>query len=470
MDASMAPLVIALLAVAGFAYALWRARVLSVVGGMAGEVTGGLSAMFDPSLDDDAKERAVRQAGFALFRRAWAILWRMAAALGAAALPIYAAAQLGLVPSAASFDVLLRVDFILVVSLVACAAAWTLSRGQERDSGAGDQMLHSLAFASPALQRGLSRIENRLFARRINAAEMDAPIFVTSLARGGTTALLNALATVPGTATLRYRDMPFVTAPILWDALSGKRQVARTERAHGDGMEIDLDSAEAFDEVYWIQHRPAAYEGPVIPLWKDADAEKTTALRKAFQKVTALRAPGGRYLSKNNANIARLDILPEMFPGAQIVIPVRHPAAHAASLMRQHQRFTERHKTDDFGRKYMADIGHFEFGALHKRLGFEGAFDGLAPDMPDYWLAYWIAAFRHVSARREGAILVDQNRLRAAPNETMQALLGTLNLASDQDFSTFFRAGSDDAPTHLFDAQLMAEAEALYRSLAAASI
>ncbi|MEL6913378.1 MAG: sulfotransferase [Pseudomonadota bacterium] len=470
MTVGLAPWAIALLAVAGFAVALWRARVFSVVGGLAGEVTSGLAAMFDPALDDLAKERAVQQAGFSLLRRAWAILWRFAVAIGAAAVPIYAAGLLGLASVEASMGVLLRLDFIVVVSVAACLVAWLLTRGRARESGAGDETLHNLAFASPAVQRGLARLESRLFARRIAAAEMGAPIFVTSLARGGTTALLNALATVPGTASLRYRDMPFVTAPLLWNALSGRRQVARAERAHGDGMEIDLDSAEAFDEVHWMLGWPEAYRGETIPLWTEADLERTAALDAAFRSVTALRAPGGRYLSKNNANIARLSVLTGMFPGAQIVIPLRGPAAHAASLLRQHSRFIERHETDTFGRKYMADIGHFEFGALHKRLDFTGDFEGLTPDMPDYWLAYWIAAFRHVAGHSGDAILIDQNRLRAAPNETMQALLARLDLHADRDFSPFFRATPDDAPTHLFSDALLAEAEALYARLAAHSL
>ena len=471
----MAALAVALIAVAGFAAALWRARILSVVGGMAGEVTGGIGAMFDKSLDDDAKERAVQQAGLALIKRGWAIIWRFGLALLAAAIPIYAASLAGYVPTEASMGVMLRLDFIAIVSVAACGAAWAFGRGTATDTSQGDQTLHALAFSSPAVQRALGRLDSRLFARRIAPTDMGAPIFVTSLARGGTTAVLNALASLPGTATHRYRDMPFLTAPLLWDRLSGKRQVTRAERAHGDGMEIDLDSAEAFDEVHWMLQWPEKYDKGTIPLWgaDDARADAGDALQAEFRKIAALRAPGGsntRYLSKNNANIARLAILPEMFPGAQIIVPLRGPAAHAASLMRQHMNFLERHQKDDHGRRYMADIGHFEFGALHKRLGFEGDFDGLSPDMPDYWLTYWIAAFEHVEQHGSHAIFVDQDKLRADPEGTMVRLTSLLELEPSSDFASFFRTTPDPQPRDQFSPDLMAKADALYARLAKRSI
>lgn len=99
--------------------------------------------------------------------------------------------------------------------------------------------------------------------------------------------------------------------------------------------------------------------------------------------------------SKNNNNIARLDILPVMFPRAHIVVPLRELAEHAASLPRQHKNFLKLHAADPIIERYMRDIGHLEFGALHSRFAFP-RFDprGGSPDEANYWLDDWIAAYQ----------------------------------------------------------------------------
>jgi hypothetical protein len=109
-----------------------------------------------------------------------------------------------------------------------------------------------LAFSSPTLLKLGAKIDDAIFKLLNPESENQAPIFITSLARGGTTALLNAFSDLPFITTHTYRDMPFITAPYLWNRVSKsfRRKVKRAERAHGDGLEIDLDSPEAFDEVY----------------------------------------------------------------------------------------------------------------------------------------------------------------------------------------------------------------------------
>ena len=48
-------------------------------------------------------------------------------------------------------------------------------------------------------------------------------VFITGLARAGTTILLNALYKSNLFASLSYSDMPFVLAPNLWSKISFKR-------------------------------------------------------------------------------------------------------------------------------------------------------------------------------------------------------------------------------------------------------
>jgi len=275
-----------------------------------------------------------------------------------------------------------------------------------------DRLVHRLAFATPAVQLAAVDIENAVFGSVFSKASADEPIFITSLPRAGTTILLTALSRLPMLATHLYRDMPFVMAPILWARLSGKfrREERLRERAHGDGMQIGYDSPEAFEEIIWQTFWPNKYAPDGIALWdaQDADNEGIDFLRTHIKKIVALRRPDrladGRYLSKNNANLARIDLLKTVFPGARFIVPVRRPLEHAVSLLRQHTNFIGIHRKDSFARRYMSDIGHFEFGALHRPIRFPGLtalLNGLKPTTLDYWLAYWISAFEYVSSHRD---------------------------------------------------------------------
>ncbi len=347
-----------------------------------------------------------------------------------------------------------------------------------------DRFVHRVAFASPGIQLAASDMEDTLFGRDVAPVTMGAPIFVTSLPRAGTTILLTALSAVPGLATHLYRDMPFVMAPLLWSRLSGRfrKQATPQERAHGDGIAIGYDSPEAFEEVIWRAFWPDHFDADGIDLWTATDvrAEARDFMARHFRKVVALRCRGetraGRYISKNNGNIARLGLLPTLFPEATILVPVRHPLDHAASLHRQHANFLKRHAEDPFTRRYMADIGHYEFGRLHRPIRFEGLaplLEGLAPSDLDYWLAYWIAAFEHVRAHRARVHLIAFEDLGRRGPEVAATLCARLDLdpAHAPAIGAHFRPVPPPAPTVLAHRSALRDrAEALYGSLCADTI
>ena len=168
---------------------------------------------------------------------------------------------------------------------------------------AGDQLVHTMAFASGSVMRIASSLDNLVFAHSISKTEQAAPVFVTSLPRGGTTAVLNALDSLRSVATHRYRDMPFITAPLLWDLFgSGSaRQVAKRQRAHGDGIEIDLESPEAFDEVLWRLYWPGKYDRGSISLWGSDDIDPNKRIgcggtsRRSSSSGGRMRRRRGRY-------------------------------------------------------------------------------------------------------------------------------------------------------------------------------
>lgn len=284
-----------------------------------------------------------------------------------------------------------------------------------------DQTVHKIAFSGRMLQLSMADMEDGMFAKDLKGITGARPIFITSLPRAGTTILLTALAHVPDLATHLYRDMPFLMAPMLWNRLSKgfRKNTSLTERAHGDGIQVGYDSPEAFEEVIWKAFWPDHYKTDGISLWTAADrnAEAEEFLHKHLAKIIALRcgpnAAGGRYISKNNGNVARIPLLRAIFPDADIVVPIRDPLTHAASLLRQHENFLRQQAEDPFVKRYMGDIGHYEFGELHRPIAFPGLealTSGTTPADLDYWLGYWIAAYEHLQSLDAGIRFVSHER------------------------------------------------------------
>jgi hypothetical protein len=302
-----------------------------------------------------------------------------------------------------------------------------------------DRAFHRLAFSGVAVQDIAADIETVLYGNRFRHLPIERPLFITSLPRAGTTLVLELLARLPGIATHRYRDMPFVLAPILWDAISRtfRKPSDLRERAHGDGMTVGYDSAEAFEEIVWRRFWTEKYGHGWIELWRDDEdlSEFSGAFADHMRKIMALRsgeAAPSRYASKNNANIARLGVIRRMFPDAVLLVPVRDPVAQAVSLLHQHRRFAELHASDEFSRRYMEDIGHLEFGALHRPIRFDGMDDVRArygPDTLDYWVAYWECAFRHVLTHRDSVVLLSYEALCATGSPIIPALAERIGVA-----------------------------------------
>ena len=62
----------------------------------------------------------------------------------------------------------------------------------------------------------------------------------------------------------------------------------------------------------------------------------------------------------------------------------------------------------------MDDIGHLEFGELHRPIFFDGVAEvrlRYRTDTLDYWIAYWIMAFRHILRHSNEVVLVSYEKL-----------------------------------------------------------
>lgn len=262
------------------------------------------------------------------------------------------------------------------------------------DYSALDKALHRLALGSPAVAEMTHDVERSLFLKTAPADD-GRHVFVTGLARAGTTILMREIHRAGEFGSLTYADMPFVLAPNLWAEISrkGRTAGARRERAHGDGIEVDFDSPEALDEAFWRVFDGASYIAADALLPHRPDAALIDRYRD-FIRLALRRTGKSRYLSKNNNNILRIGTLAPAMPAAVFLVALRHPLPHAASLLAQHKRFLA---ADAFTRQYMTWLGHHEFGATHRPFRFGAAPTG-DPSGLDYWLRAWIAAYGALEA------------------------------------------------------------------------
>lgn len=227
-------------------------------------------------------------------------------------------------------------------------------------------VLSGLQARHPAFWIRLGNLETHMLADRLAGVTIEKPIYVSGLARSGTTILLEILSRHPWLASHRYRDFPPVLTPWAWnwfvDRAGGRDQPA-SERAHADGIMVTPESPEAFEEVIWMAFFPDLHDPGVSAELTEAtdNPEFEDFYSDHIRKLLRLR-DGQRYLAKGNYNLTRLRYLLRLFPDARFVVPVREPVAHIASLMRQHQRFMREHRRDARLQRHMSRSGHFEFG------------------------------------------------------------------------------------------------------------
>lgn len=334
-----------------------------------------------------------------------------------------------------------------------------------------ERALHHLALGSTAVGE-MSFDMDRMFMDEAAKVEAGPPVFVSGLARAGTTIVMRRLHETGKFRSLTYRDMPFVMAPNMWRKLSGnsKKELALAERAHGDGLAVDADSPESLDEIFWRVFAGDRYikDGYLRPIKiEDELIEKFRGFVSAILAAQDDPAGHNRYLSKGNNNILRLEAIKRAFPDAVIIIPFRSPVQHAGSLLKQHQNFCRIQADDKFGRSYMKWLAHHEFGLEHKPFWFgQGALKPSAhtPDDLAYWVEQWCKAYEWLlQSRPAGSLLLCYEDLCSDPT-LWQKVLARVGLPDETaSGDTFTLAAAHDSAG--VPEELLARANDLYNKL-----
>lgn len=446
-----------------------------------------LAVMQAPGKDDEQKEAEMQALAKKLFGCFLLLTIGSCGALGIPAGAVWGLDHMGVLSFQAVVDFTISWEFLLgttgVLVLIGLFKGRRKGNGFEIRYSRGERALHQIAFATPLAQLSVADMEDGLFKKRIKAARNDHPVFITGLPRGGTTLLLNLLYALDEFASHRYRDMPFLLTPLLWDKFSRLFQQSdeMRERAHGDGMMVGVDSPEALEEMVWKPFWSKQYGNESIIPWP---ATSNEAFDEFFDihmaKIIALagnESTEHRYVSKNNLNIARIDYLRSTHPNATIVIPFRHPVPHARSLLKQHLNFLEIHEQDSFARAYMEGVGHYDFGKNLRPVDFGGWLeDQRFPDPTDinFWLEYWIAAYSHIITTVGDRVHLHSHEALCDNPEAVLSKLADLLIISDkqallQEADTVWRGSQKEFPTDGFDPHLLKKGDELWKRLRKAS-
>jgi hypothetical protein len=297
-------------------------------------------------------------------------------------------------------------------------------------------------------------------------------VFVSGLARSGTTVLMRRFYSTGKYRSLTYRDMPFVLAPNIWQKLTrfSKRQVAATERAHGDRILVDVDSPESLDEVFWRIYTGEEYIEKAYLRPHSPDPETTWKFVCYVNAIlNAQDSPVLRYLSKNNNNILRLNCIRQAFPRALILIPFREPLSHAGSLLRQHRNFLEMQAADHFVRSYMGWLAHHEFGHDHRpfRFGEDGPTRESSRDTDtiEYWLELWCKTYEWLErSAPKDAVFVCYEDL-CGDTEVWRRLVKIAGISAFRDEHDTFRSSEATAESSN-ESDLVEQASDIYSRLA----
>jgi hypothetical protein len=296
----------------------------------------------------------------------------------------------------------------------------------------------------------LGNLETTLIGDSIDETPIDRPIYVSGLARSGTTILLEMLARHADTVTHRYRDYPPVFTPYLWNRLldfTPQRAAEPVERTHKDGIKITPDSPEALEEVVWMAFFPGLHD-PQQNAALDGRSSSNPAFesfyRDHIRKLLKVRG-GSRYLATGHYHAPRLDYLLTLFPDARVVVPVREPRWHIASLMKQHALFCEGGRRRPESVRHLQRVGHFEFGLDRRPLnaGDTAEVERVLACWRDGaevegWARYWSHIYGYVADRLEASpalraatLVVRYEELCGAPAAGLRAVLDHCGLGAE---------------------------------------
>ncbi|TFG30109.1 sulfotransferase [Candidatus Thorarchaeota archaeon] len=285
-----------------------------------------------------------------------------------------------------------------------------MTKSSEFDFPAPMFFLAKLIHDTPYAAETLNRLESSWMKKTIQDAKIISPIYITGLARSGTTVVLEMLDQHKDIASHRYLHMVVPYIPNWFQKLANRVpiMIKPSERLHKDGLFVNKDSPEAVEEIFWQQYFENALNESLSNIL-DANTrnpEFETFYQENIKKLL-LNRNASRYLAKNNYNVTRMEYLSKLFPDAKFILMIRNPFDHIASLAKQDGIFKEMEANDPRLLEWTKLIGHREFGSAKVCINFDdydliSKIRGLWEKVDTYvegWAIYWSSVYDYVHTK-----------------------------------------------------------------------
>lgn len=347
-------------------------------------------------------------------------------------------------------------------------------RDRDEDYSALDKFLHYLFVGHVGMAKLQFGCECLLNRKSIRSAPRQ-HIYVSGLARSGSTSLMQYLGQLPDYVSLSYQNMPLIFMPSTGPKLISRKKGEEKERSHKDGMKHSLSTYEALEEPFWLHHAGTDF------IQEDhlAAHNVTEEVHAKYRKYRTLVARDRTYLSKNNNHLLRAGSLHRLDADSGLrtrtIIPFREPYAQAKSLLEQHNTLSTLQTGNDFALDYMDFLVHHEFGLHIKTLcvgsPLETPVSEADPSSVQYWLDVWHhfyrAAFERYRQEPEFCFFCYEKYLEK-PRESLLSLREFIGITPEQLESLEFKKWNRTRSTA--EAELTAEVAALYEEMAEGAI
>lgn len=305
-----------------------------------------------------------------------------------------------------------------------------------------------LAKTIPALANTLHSLEFSKLRKELETYKVDRPIYVTGLARAGTTITLEMLSQHPDVATHRYLHMVMPYAPHWMQRFADKTPImlSPTERLHKDRIMVNRNSPEAVEEIFWQRHfEDTLDETKSSIMRKDVSNPEFEEFYKEHIRKLMLDQMRTRYAAKNNYNIARMEYIQRFLPDVKFLIIIRNPFDHIASLSKQDMILSEVERQDPRLLDWTKIIGHREFGAAKICINLDDTdtvqdIRELWKNKETYvtgWAKYWASIYSHVHHTlkhnqnlADATLVVRYETLCGSPDETIDRIIEHTELDS----------------------------------------
>jgi hypothetical protein len=302
----------------------------------------------------------------------------------------------------------------------------------------------------PVVANFLHDVETAYLRNRIEDLQVHSPVYITGLARAGTTVVLDMLTQHPALAAHRYLHMVLPYLPHWFREFAEMTPIMTSpvERLHKDRLLVTRDSPEAVEEQFWQSHFTDVLNESVSSI-----LDSTTSDRRFEQfyreniKKLMYNQNATRYVAKNNYNVTRLEYILKLFPGAKFIIMARNPFDHIASLAKQDVVLGRLETDDPKLLDWTKIIGHREFGSgkVCINVGDSELIQQIRrlwskrETYVEGWARYWTSIYSYVldklSSNHEVAnasLLVRYEDLCGSPAKTIDAITKHLGLNREE--------------------------------------